>query len=110
MPRRKCVPDVVTYRTLFDGLCRWTQFREAAIVLDEMLFKGYVPHTKSLNEFVCGLCREGNFELLSTVLSGLASRGEFCNEGIWNVLVSVVCKQEKLAAEPFKIFKALAVS
>ncbi|CAK8534126.1 unnamed protein product [Lathyrus sativus] len=110
MPRRKYVPDVVTYRTLFDGLCRGMQFQEAAFVLDEMLFKGYVPLSKSLNGFVGALCKEGNFELLSTVLSGLASKRDFCNESIWNTVVSVVCNQEKLAVEPFETFDALVVA
>ncbi|XP_027356000.1 putative pentatricopeptide repeat-containing protein At1g53330 [Abrus precatorius] len=108
MPRRRCVPDVVTYRTLFDGLCRWMHFVEAALVLEEMVFKGFVPLSGSLNEFVGALCREGNFELLLTVLSGLG-RGGFCNEDIWKTVVSLVCKSDKLLG-PFELFDALVLA
>ncbi|XP_061351613.1 putative pentatricopeptide repeat-containing protein At1g53330 [Gastrolobium bilobum] len=107
MPRRQCAPDVVTHRTLFDGLCDWMQFREAAFVLDEMVFKGYVPLSGSLNKFVDGLSREGNSELLSTVLSCLG-RGNCFNEDLWKIVVSMVCKPEKLS-EPFELLDALVL-
>ncbi|XP_057458565.1 putative pentatricopeptide repeat-containing protein At1g53330 [Lotus japonicus] len=109
MPRRGCAPDVVTYRTLFDGLCRWRQFREAVVVLDEMMFKGYAPLSKNLNAFVSELCQEGNFELLSTVLSDLTSKGKICNEGIWDVVLSMVCKPEKVP-ESFELLDALVLA
>ncbi|KAK7405337.1 hypothetical protein VNO78_06579 [Psophocarpus tetragonolobus] len=95
MPRRQCVPDVVTYRTVFDGFCQWMQFEEARLVLEEMIFKGYVPCSSSLNEFVGRLCKEGNFEFLGKVLSGM-SGGGFCNEDVWKTVVSLVCQSEKL--------------
>ncbi|XP_027910074.1 putative pentatricopeptide repeat-containing protein At1g53330 [Vigna unguiculata] len=102
MPRRQCVPDVVTYRTLFDGLCRCMQFEEAGLVLEEMIFKGYVPRSSSLNEFVGMVCKEGDFELLGKVFSGLVG-GRFCCEDVWKTLVLLVCQSEKLLGdfEPF---------
>ncbi|XP_047172024.1 putative pentatricopeptide repeat-containing protein At1g53330 [Vigna umbellata] len=95
MPRRQCVPDVVTYRTLFDGLCQCMQFEEAGLVLEEMIFEGYVPRSSSLNEFVGMVCKEGDFELLAKVLSGLVGGGFYC-EDVWKTLVLLVCQSEKL--------------
>ncbi|KAK7257146.1 hypothetical protein RIF29_30911 [Crotalaria pallida] len=107
MARRGCAPDVVTYRTLFDGLCNSMQFKEAAFVLDEMMFKGFVPLSISLSKFVQGLCRQGSFQLLSTALSGLR-RQNFLSVDIWEVVVSMVCKPEKLS-QPFEILDTLVV-
>ncbi|PPS06465.1 hypothetical protein GOBAR_AA14181 [Gossypium barbadense] len=45
--RQGCKPDVVSYRMLFDGLCGGSQLKKAAFILDEMVFKGYVPHSAS---------------------------------------------------------------
>ncbi|BAT89485.1 hypothetical protein LR48_Vigan08g023500 [Vigna angularis] len=95
MPRRQCVPDVVTYRTLFNGLCQCMQFEEAGLVLEEMIFKGYVPRSSNLNEFVGMMCKEGDFELLAKVLSGLVGGGFYC-EDVWKTLVLLVCQSEKL--------------
>ncbi|KAF7822618.1 putative pentatricopeptide repeat-containing protein [Senna tora] len=108
MPRRKCAPDIVSYRTLFDGLCSCMQFKEAAFILDEMIFKGYSPLCASINKFVDKLCKEGNFELLSEVITSLG-RGNFLNEDIWNIVVSIFCRKEK-PSEPFQLFDTLLVS
>ncbi|XP_020225989.1 putative pentatricopeptide repeat-containing protein At1g53330 [Cajanus cajan] len=107
MPRRRCVPDVVTYRTMFDGLCRWMQLEEAGLVLEEMVFKGYVPRSSSLNEFIGRLGRDGKFELLWKVLSGLGREG-FCSEDVWRTVVSLVCKSEKMLGA-FEVFDALVL-
>ncbi|KAH9723201.1 putative pentatricopeptide repeat-containing protein [Citrus sinensis] len=62
MPRQGCNPDVVSYRILFDGLCDGTQFREAALILNEMIFKGFVPRSARINLFIGQLCEIGNVE------------------------------------------------
>ncbi|KAK3026490.1 hypothetical protein RJ639_041787 [Escallonia herrerae] len=95
MPRRRCAPDVVSYRTLLDGLCDGMQFKEAALILDEMLFKGYVPRAVSINNYVSGLLREGETSLLWTVLDSLA--GVNCIDiDTWRMVVSMVSDKDKL--------------
>ncbi|CAJ1978478.1 unnamed protein product [Sphenostylis stenocarpa] len=108
MPRRGCVPDVVTYRTVFDGFCRCMQFEEAGLVLEEMIFKGYVPCSSSLNEFIGRLSKDGDFELLGKVLSGLGGE-EFSYEDVWKTVVSLVCKSEKLLGA-FELFDELILA
>lgn len=108
MPRRGCAPDVVSYRTLFDGLCHCNQFKEAAFILDEMIFKGYSPLCTSLNKFVDNLCEEGDFESLSPILTKLGG-GNFLNESVWKIVVSMICRKEKLS-ESFELFDSLMVS
>ena len=58
MPRRGCAPDVVSYRILFDGFCNGMQLKEAAFILDEMIFKGFVPCSASICNLVIGCVRE----------------------------------------------------
>ncbi|GKV02126.1 hypothetical protein SLEP1_g14600 [Rubroshorea leprosula] len=99
MPRRGCIPDVVSYRMLFDGICSGLEFKEAALILDEMIFKGYVPHSASINRFVDGLCQEGNINLLSRVLKSLG-KGNVIDREIWMMVISKICKEEKLSIVP----------
>ncbi|KAK4285865.1 hypothetical protein QN277_002501 [Acacia crassicarpa] len=107
MPRRGCAPDVVSYRMLFDGLCSFMHLKEATFILDEMIFKGYAPPSRSINEFVSRLCKEGNFQLLSAVMTGLG-KGNFLNEDIWKMVVSLICRMEK-PSESFELFDTLMV-
>ncbi|XP_054815078.1 putative pentatricopeptide repeat-containing protein At1g53330 [Prosopis cineraria] len=106
MPRRGCAPDVVSYRTLFDGLCNCMHFKEAAFILDEMMFKGYAPLSRSINKFICQLCREGDFQLLSAVMTSLGN-GNFLYEDIWKIAVSMTCSKEK--PSEFELFDTLVV-
>ena len=72
MPRRGCVPDILSYRIVFDGLCEGSQFEEAAVVLDEMMFKGYKPRRDRLEIFLQRLCESGKLEILGKVISSLS--------------------------------------
>ncbi|PQP93234.1 putative pentatricopeptide repeat-containing protein [Prunus yedoensis var. nudiflora] len=96
LPRRGCPPDVVSYRIMFTGLCDCRQFREAALVLDEMIFKGYAPHCLSAHKLVEGLCREGDMEFVRTVLTSMGN-GNVLHVDTWAMVISMVCKKEKLS-------------
>ncbi|VVA21441.1 PREDICTED: pentatricopeptide repeat-containing [Prunus dulcis] len=96
LPRRGCTPDVVSYRIMFTGLCDCRQFREAALILDELIFKGYAPHRLSAHKLVEGLCREGDMELLRTVLTSLGN-GNVLHVDTWAMVISIVYKKEKLS-------------
>ncbi|XP_008244018.1 PREDICTED: putative pentatricopeptide repeat-containing protein At1g53330 [Prunus mume] len=96
LPRRGCTPDVVSYRIMFTGLCDCRQFREAALILDELIFKGYAPYRLSAHKLVEGLCREGDMELLRTVLTSLGN-GNVLHVDTWAMVISMVCKKKKLS-------------
>ncbi|CAD5315422.1 unnamed protein product [Arabidopsis thaliana] len=90
MPRRGCSPDTLSYRIVFDGLCEGLQFEEAAVILDEMLFKGYKPRRDRLEGFLQKLCESGQLEILSKVTSSL-HRGNAGDADVWSVMIPTMC-------------------
>ncbi|KAE8702299.1 Detected protein of confused Function [Hibiscus syriacus] len=93
IPRQGCKPDVVSYRTLFDGLCGGLQLEKASFIFDEMIFKGYVPHSVSIHKFVSGLCQGEDIKLLLRVLNSLA-KGNAIDEDTWLMVVSRVYQED----------------
>ncbi|XP_047317617.1 putative pentatricopeptide repeat-containing protein At1g53330 [Impatiens glandulifera] len=94
MPRKRCLPDIVTYRTLFSGFCAMMQLEEAALILDEMIFKGYKPYAPSVTKFIECLCDSGDVNLLGKVVEILA-KGNVIDVLTWFAVVPIVCKNEK---------------
>jgi pentatricopeptide repeat protein len=97
MPRRGCAPDVVSYRILFDGFCNGMQFKEAAFILDEMIFKGFVPCSASICKFVNRLCEGKNEDLLRSAFNTL-EKGKLVNVDLWRMAVAMVFKDDKLSS------------
>ncbi|KAG9448198.1 hypothetical protein H6P81_014326 [Aristolochia fimbriata] len=91
MPRRECYPDVVTYRTLFGSLCEGNQLDETVVLLDEMLFKGFSPHPESVQKFLEALFRDGEMELLSSVLCNLVKHDTVTLD-TWEMVIGMTCK------------------
>lgn len=97
MPRRKCFPDVITYRILFDGFCDGMLFKEAAFILDEMVFKNHPPRSSSIFKFVEGISKDQkNSDQLWMVLEILA-KAKFSDVTIWTMVISSVCKNDILS-------------
>lgn len=89
--------------------CDWRQFKEAALVLDEMVFKGFEPRLASTQKLVEVLCEEGSAGLLGTVLTSLGKgKGKFLHVDMWGMLTDMVCKKEKLA-NVFKLVDSLVM-
>ncbi|KAM7280124.1 hypothetical protein ACFE04_007258 [Oxalis oulophora] len=98
MARRGCTPDIVSYRIILDGLCDNMQFNEAIFVLDEMIFKGYMPHDTSVGKMLDGLFKLGNMDLEFKILNSLI-KGCCTNANIWRLLVSKAVKLLKASLE-----------
>ncbi|KAL0791948.1 hypothetical protein Bca101_008194 [Brassica carinata] len=87
--RRGCVPDVLSYRIVFDGLCEGLQFEEAAVILDEMMFKGYKPRRDRLERFLQRLCESEKMEILGDVISSL-NKGNAYDADFWKSVLKGV--------------------
>ncbi|KAK4856736.1 hypothetical protein QYF36_020615 [Acer negundo] len=94
-------------RIIFNGLCDGMQFEDAALILDEMIFKGFVPRCEHIYKFVDGLCQLGNAKLLWTVLNMLVKANVF-DVDIWRMVISKVCKEEELS-NAFELVENLTV-
>ena len=95
LPRRGFKRDV-SYRIIFVGFCDCRRFKEAALILDEMFFKGYAPSSDSTHKLVDGLCEEDNMELLLNVLTSLGNANSI-NVDTWGLVISMACKKEILS-------------
>lgn len=96
MSRRGCNPDVVSYRILFDWLCDGMQFRETSLILDEMIFKGFVPRSARIHLFVGRLCKLGNVEVLCSFEYTLIE-GNVIDFDTWRTVISEMCKDDTLS-------------
>lgn len=92
MPRLGCVPDVVSYRIVFDGLWNGMQLKEAVFVLDEMIFKGFAPLSCHLCKFVSLLFEEKEEGLVVYVLS-ILGKAEL---KFWEMIVDMEFEDNKL--------------
>ncbi|KAL3576571.1 hypothetical protein D5086_021854 [Populus alba] len=82
---------------LFDGFCNGMQFKEAAFILDEMIFKGFVPCSSSICKFVNRLCEGKNEDLLRSAFNTL-EKGKLVNVDLWRMAVAMVFKDDKLSS------------
>ncbi|XAR52873.1 hypothetical protein NMG60_11021191 [Bertholletia excelsa] len=58
MPLLDCAPDVFTYCTLMDGLCKENRIDDAVLLLDEMQVEGCNPSPVTFNVLINGLCKK----------------------------------------------------
>jgi pentatricopeptide repeat protein len=59
MPKLGCTPDLISYNTLIDGICKIREIEEAEALLDSMVSKGLHPDIISYTTLVDGLCKKG---------------------------------------------------
>uniref|UniRef100_A0A2P2J200 Pentatricopeptide repeat-containing protein n=1 Tax=Rhizophora mucronata TaxID=61149 RepID=A0A2P2J200_RHIMU len=73
------------------------QFKEAAFLLDEMVFKGFVPHPASIFKLVDRLSKEKNVELLCSILNG-ACKGNAVDADLWRKAITMVFNDNKISS------------
>ena len=83
------------------------QFEDAALILDEMIFKGFVPRCERIHKFVDGLCQLGNAKLFWTALNMLV-KANVIDVDILRMVISKVCKEEELS-NAFELVETLIV-
>ncbi|KAJ6333069.1 hypothetical protein OIU77_009016 [Salix suchowensis] len=109
MIRNKIELDSAIYSTLISGLFKvgrkeealgvWQdmKFKEAAFILDEMIFKGFVPCSASICKFVNRLCEGKNADLLRSAFNTL-EKGKLVTVDLWTMAVAMAYKDDKLSS------------
>ena len=54
-----CTPNVITFNTLINGLCREGRVLKAVALLDRMVENGLLPNHITYGTVVNGLCKMG---------------------------------------------------
>ncbi|KAJ4831200.1 hypothetical protein Tsubulata_007576 [Turnera subulata] len=96
MPVRNCDPDLYTYSTLMDGLCREDRIEEAVSLLDEMQIEGCFPNPVSFNVLINGLCKKGDLARAAKLVDNMFLKGCVPNQVTYNTLIHGLCLKGKL--------------
>ncbi|KAK3211897.1 hypothetical protein Dsin_016603 [Dipteronia sinensis] len=57
-----CKPDIISYSSIIDGLCKDGSIDKAKELFSEMKSRGIRPNVVSYNFLICGLCCWGKWE------------------------------------------------
>ncbi|XP_078170558.1 pentatricopeptide repeat-containing protein At3g61360-like isoform X2 [Carex rostrata] len=93
MPKLGCKPNVISYSTVIDGLCKEGAISNAFGLFERMLSEGIVPNVITYNSLINGLCKEGDTEMAEEQLSNMVSQGLKPNVVTYNTLVDGLCKK-----------------
>ncbi|KAF8406706.1 hypothetical protein HHK36_008798 [Tetracentron sinense] len=75
---KKCVPDLITYSIIIDGLCKAGRLDEAKKKLVEMMSKNLDPDSIIYDTFIRGFCKHGKLSSAFRVLREMEKKG--CNK------------------------------
>lgn len=97
--RHKCCPDVLTYNTLLDGLCRAGKVETARNFLDGMKRKweeGISPNVVSYTTLIRGYCGCGDMAKAVEVLDEMGKVGVKPNKVTYNTIVKGLCETRRM--------------
>ncbi|KAG0487693.1 hypothetical protein HPP92_009788 [Vanilla planifolia] len=92
MPMRGCSPDVCTYNTLIDGLCRHGRVGDAKKLFEEMQQLDYSPNVVTFTSLMHGMCLSGNFDEALRLFDGMGKRAIKPNVITYTSLIDGLCK------------------
>jgi pentatricopeptide repeat protein len=93
MIHRGFSPDIVTYNSLINGLCKRGRIQEALNLFEKLQAEGIQPDSITYNTLICWLCREGAFDDACFLLYRGVENGFVPNDVTWNILVYNFGKQ-----------------
>ncbi|KAL8521199.1 hypothetical protein ACS0TY_011660 [Phlomoides rotata] len=76
--RKTCLPDLITYSTVINGLCRDGRLEEAKKTFIEMLGRNLFPDSTVYDIFIYNLCKRGKMSSAFQVLKDMERKG--CNK------------------------------
>ncbi|KAL3622640.1 hypothetical protein CASFOL_034051 [Castilleja foliolosa] len=76
--RKRCLPDLITYSTVINGLCKDGRLEEAKKKFGEMLGRNLYPDSTVYDIFLSNLCKRGKISSAFHVLKDMEKKG--CNK------------------------------
>ena len=89
-------PNVVTYNTLIDGLCKEGKIDKAVDILHDMISKGHEPNVVTYNILINGLCKKGEIDKAVDILHDMISKECEPNVVTYNTLIDGLCKKRDI--------------
>lgn len=98
MDKFKCEPDLVTYNTIIDGLCRAGKVSIARNVVNGMHNKceSLRPNVVSYTTLMRGYCGKREIEEALDVLKEMVGKGIKPNQFTYNTIIKGLCETQKL--------------
>ncbi|KAI7980727.1 Pentatricopeptide repeat-containing protein [Camellia lanceoleosa] len=78
--RKKCLPDLVSYSIIINGLCKNGRLDEAKKKFIEMIGKNLYPDSVIYNTFIDSFCKNGKISSAFRVLKDMEKKG--CNKSL----------------------------
>ncbi|CAL5341372.1 unnamed protein product [Camellia sinensis] len=78
--RKKCLPDLVSYSIIINGLCKAGRLDEAKKKFIEMMGKNLYPDSVIYNTFIDSFCKNGKISSAFRVLKDMEKKG--CNKSL----------------------------
>ncbi|KAL4301113.1 hypothetical protein S245_061078 [Arachis hypogaea] len=103
------VPSLLTYNTLFAGMCERGELCEAARLWDDMVEKGCVPNAFTYNMLIEGFCKVGNVKEGIRILEEMFESGCLPDKSTYTILIDGLSCARGMVEEINKVV-ALAVS
>ncbi|KDP27439.1 hypothetical protein JCGZ_19800 [Jatropha curcas] len=85
------LPNVVTYNTLIRGLCMSSRWKEAFMLLNQMLRANVIPNLITFSTLVDGFCKEGKVSKAHGVVKLMMQRGLEPNVITYNSFMDGYC-------------------
>ena len=91
MSENGCLPNLVSYTTLVNGLCAGGFVERAMGFLEVMVGKGLVPHFSVFHGLVKGFCNVAKVEEACGVLEEMLKVGVVPHVDTWMMVLARVC-------------------
>ncbi|CAL1398073.1 unnamed protein product [Linum trigynum] len=92
MPGRGCVPDLYTYGTMINGLCRFDRIPEAKELFQEMEEKGCSPSVVTYTCLIRGLCQSEKVDEAMGLFERMKTNNVEPNVFTYSSLMDGLCK------------------
>lgn len=88
MTHRGLAPDIVSYNSLINGLCKMGRIQEAVNLFEKLQVEGIQPDAITYNTLICWHCRDGMFDDACLLLHQGVKNDIVPNDVTWYILVS----------------------
>lgn len=109
MPFAGVRPNKASYRIVMNWLCKDREMEIAMRLVRVMIGRRVLPHFKSSNELLVGLCESEMVADASLVLTRLVALGFEPEVGTWSRLVEGVCRERK-RSKAVGLFEELVIN
>ncbi|KAG1342173.1 putative Pentatricopeptide repeat-containing protein, mitochondrial [Cocos nucifera] len=96
MLHQGCTPDIVTYNSLINGLCKMGWMRAALNLLEKLHAEGLAPDMATYNTLISWHCKANMLDDASMLLNRAVNNGIMPNSLTWDILVNNFIREQTL--------------